>query len=43
MAITTSDWVELYDLVTRYSRGLDTRDYDLGSGPINGIPESAKA
>jgi hypothetical protein len=29
MAITTSDWAELYDLVTRYSRGLDTRDYDL--------------
>jgi hypothetical protein len=26
---SASDWVELYDLVTRYSRGLDTKDYDL--------------
>lgn len=27
--IPTADWIELHDLVTRYSRGLDTRDYDL--------------
>lgn len=25
----TGDWVELLALVARYSRGLDTRDYDL--------------
>lgn len=27
--IPSEDWVQLYDLVTRYSRGLDTKDYDL--------------
>jgi len=27
--IPSDDWVQLYDLVTRYSRGLDIRDYDL--------------
>lgn len=25
----TEDWVKLHDLVTRYSRALDTKDYDL--------------
>lgn len=27
--IPSQDWAPLYDLVTRYSRGLDTKDYDL--------------
>jgi hypothetical protein len=28
-AITSQDWVELHHLVTQYSKGLDSRDYDL--------------
>ena len=29
MGISAQDWVDLHQLVTRYSRGLDSRDYDL--------------
>lgn len=29
MRFDSEDWVALYDLVTRYSRALDSRDYDL--------------
>jgi hypothetical protein len=27
--IPADDWIQLYDLVTRYSRALDTKDYEL--------------
>ena len=29
MSVSAQDWVDLHQLVTRYSRGLDDRDYDL--------------
>jgi hypothetical protein len=29
MSSTAQDWIELMSLCTRYSRGFDTRDYDL--------------
>jgi SnoaL-like domain len=28
-SVLAADWVELHQLVTNYSRGLDSRDYDL--------------
>ena len=29
MTLAAQDWVDLHQLVTRYSKGLDSRDYDL--------------